>query len=147
MAAWADCIGTANFGERASNLAHYLALRHRDLRPLQRPLMMLGLSSLGRLESRVVPTLVAVRAALAALAGLAPEKGPSTETFFAGERRLVERTHELLDASASSRAVALLVTCPTEAAAEPSFMQAARRAEWRRCASIVRATMPITGGK
>ena len=65
MAAWADCIGPADFGESASNLAHYLALRHRDLRPLQRPLMVLGLSSLGRLESRVVPALAAVRAALA----------------------------------------------------------------------------------
>ena len=124
MAAWADCIGPADFRESASNLAHYLALRHRDLRPLQRPLMVLGLSSLGRLESRVVPTLAAVRAALAALAGLGPEEGPSTETFFAGERRLVERTHDLLGVSASSRAVALLVTCPTEAAAEPAFMQA-----------------------
>jgi pyruvate kinase len=53
-----------------------------DLRPLQRPLMVLGLLSLGRLESRVVPTLGAVRAPLAALVRLAPEKGMSTETFF-----------------------------------------------------------------
>jgi pyruvate kinase len=124
MAEWADCIGSADFQESASNLAHYLALRHRDLRALQRPLMRLGLSSLGRLESRVVPTLVAVKAGLAALTGRAPEKGPSSETFFAGERRLAERTHELLGSSASSRAVALLVTCPTEAAEEPSFMKA-----------------------
>src|SRR6516225_7672322 len=123
-AAWADCIGPADFQESASNLAHYLAFRHRDLRALQRPLMRLGLSSLGRLESRVVPALMAVKAALAALTGLAPKNGPSTETFFGGERRLVERTHELLGSSASSRAVALMVTCPTEAAEEPSFMQA-----------------------
>jgi hypothetical protein len=74
-------------------------------------------------ESRVVPTLVAVKAALAVLTDLAPEKGPSSDTFFAGER-LAERTHELLGSSASSRAVALLVTCPTEAAEEPSFMKA-----------------------
>jgi len=82
-AAWADCIGPADFQESASNLAHYLAFRHRDLRALQRPLMRLGLSSLGRLESRVVPALMAVKAALAALTGLAPENGPSTETFLA----------------------------------------------------------------
>ena len=40
-----------------ANLAHYLALRHHDLRPLQRQMMWRGLSSLGRLESRVLPTL------------------------------------------------------------------------------------------
>jgi pyruvate kinase len=121
-AAWAGRIVRAGFAESASNLAHYLALRHRDLRALQQPLMALGLSSLGRLESRVLPTLVAVKAALAALIGLTREQGPSSEAFFAGERRLVERTHELLGTSASSRPVGLLVTCPTEAANEPSFM-------------------------
>jgi len=160
VAAWADCIGPADFQESASNLAHYLALRHRDLRALQRPLMRLGLSSLGRLESRVVPTLMAVQAALAALTGLAPEEGPSTETFFAGERRLAERARELLGNSASSRAVALLVTCPTEAAEEPSFMKAlAERGveavrincahddadHWQRMIDHVRAAEKATG--
>lgn len=66
-AAWAEHITRASFAESAANLAHYVALRHRDLRSLQRPLMVLGLSSLGRLESRVLPTLAAVKAALAAL--------------------------------------------------------------------------------
>src|SRR5271166_873136 len=98
-AAWAGHIVRAGFDESAANLAHYLALRHRDIRAMQRPLMALGLSSLGRLESRVLPTLAAVKAALAALAVLIPEKGPSSETFFAGERRLAERTHELLGTS------------------------------------------------
>ena len=46
-AAWAGHIAQEGFEESAANLAHYLALRHRDLRPLQRPLMVLGLSSLG----------------------------------------------------------------------------------------------------
>ena len=160
MAAWADVIGPAEFGESASNLAHYLALRRRDVRPLQRPLMTLGLSSLGRSESRVVPTLLAVKAALAALTGLAPEKGPSSEAFFAGERRLSERTRELLGSSASSRAVALLVTCPSEAAEDPSFMHAlAERGveavrincahddadRWRRMIDHVRAAERATG--
>ena len=159
-AAWADCIGPADFQESASNLAHYLAFRHRDLRALQRPLMRLGLSSLGRLESRVVPALMAVKAALAALTGQAPGNGPSTETFFDGERRLVERTHELLGSLASSRAVALMVTCPTEAAEEPSFMQAlAERGveavrincahddadHWHQMIDYVRAAEKVTG--
>jgi len=52
--------GSEDFADSAINLGAYLALRHHDLRPLQRKLMALGLSSLGRLESRVVPTLAAV---------------------------------------------------------------------------------------
>jgi pyruvate kinase len=120
-AAWRSSIDRADFQESAANLAHYMAFRRRDLRALQRSLMKLGLSSLGRLESRVSPTLVAVKAALAALARLPPEEGPSSETFFAGERLLAKRTHELLGAPTSR---ALLVTCPTEAADDPSFMLA-----------------------
>ncbi|MCW5737045.1 MAG: pyruvate kinase [Enhydrobacter sp.] len=85
--------------------------------------MSLGLSSLGRLESRVLPTLLAVRAALAALAGMPQEESPSPEIFFAGERRLVERTQEVLGKAATSRPTAILVTCPTEAADDPGFMQ------------------------
>jgi len=128
---WADDVVRPGFAESASNLAAYAALRRRDLRDLQRSLMALGLSSLGRLESRVLPTLFAVKAALAALAGLAPEDGPSREIFFAGERRLVERTHEVLGNAATARPTAILVTCPTEAADDPSFMQglAQRRVE------------------
>src|SRR5512134_2025262 len=82
-AAWRSCINRADFEESAANLAHYMAFRHRDLRALQRSLMRLGLSSLGRLESRVLPTLIAVKAALAALARLPPEEAPSSDAFFA----------------------------------------------------------------
>jgi pyruvate kinase len=67
--AWASTIERPAFSASAANLAHYMALRRRDLTQLQRPLMVLGLSSLGRLESRVAPTLSAVSAALAALQG------------------------------------------------------------------------------
>ena len=129
-------------------------------RSLQRPLMVLGLSSLGRLESRVLPTLAAVKAALAALAGLTPEKGPSSESFFAGERQLAERTHELLGGFGIVSPIALLVTCPTEAADEPSFMVAlAQRGveavrincahddadHWQRMIDHVRAAEKATG--
>jgi pyruvate kinase len=66
---WRDWKIRPDFAASAENLAAYLALRHYDLRATQRDLMELGLSSLGRLESRVLPTLHAVRASLAALAG------------------------------------------------------------------------------
>jgi pyruvate kinase len=48
----------------------------------------------------------------------------SSDAFFAGERHLAEHTHELFGISASSRPIALLVTCPSEAAEEPSFIVA-----------------------
>ncbi|WP_420360326.1 hypothetical protein [Agrobacterium vitis] len=74
------------------NLCHYLSLRHRDLRVLQRELMWRGLSSLGRLESRVLPTLDAVSAALSGLQGVASHLDELSESkFFAGERSLRKR--------------------------------------------------------
>ena len=54
---WHGDIEQSSFAASAGNLAHYLALRHHDLRDLQRELMRHGLSSLGRLESRVLLTL------------------------------------------------------------------------------------------
>ena len=68
-----------DFLPAAENLAAYLALRHYDLRAVQRDLMALGLSSLGRLESRVLPTLDAVAGALAALRGALAREGPRTK--------------------------------------------------------------------
>ena len=121
---WGPNIEREDFARSALNLAHYLALRHRDLRSLQRNLMLLGLSSLGRLESRVAPTLIAVKSALAALLGRAPEARPSARAFFAGERRLLANTREVLGGTEASPPIALLVTCPTEAASDPDFMLA-----------------------
>jgi pyruvate kinase len=120
--AWADKIERKGFAPSAANLAHYLALRRHDLRPLQRALAALGLSSLGRLESRVMPTLLAVRATLAELCGEPRSVRPSLHQFFAGEHELAQRSEELFGAASSGRATALLVTCPSEAADDPSFM-------------------------
>lgn len=117
-----------HFAPSALNLAAYLALRQHDLRALQRELMRLGLSSLGRLESRVFPTLAAVRGALAAIAGVSHTPAelkmsdPEPHAFFAGERTLEARTRELFGPAPAHRNVALLITCPTEAATDPSFM-------------------------
>jgi len=53
----------------AKNLLHYLALRSRDLRPLQDQLAHLGLSSIGRSEPHVLATLDAVLHNLRVLSG------------------------------------------------------------------------------
>ena len=93
------------------NLAHYLALRHHDVRPLQRALMRHGLSSLGRLESRVLPTLDAVLVALAARAGRqSPVPLPSSETFFAGEARLEQATDLMFGPPPAHRRSRIMVT-------------------------------------
>lgn len=105
------------------NLAHYLAIRHRDLRLLQRRLMALGLSSLGRLESRVLPTLDAVAHALARISGVEPSTAaPDDLAFFAGERRLAERTDILFGPARSHRKGRIMVTLPSEAADDPGFV-------------------------
>jgi len=106
-----------------ANLAHYLALRKHDVRELQRRLMTRGLSSLGRLESRVMPTLDAVVHALDRLtddsSGIAP---PEEAAFFAGERRLVSASDILFGPSAHGRRTRIMVTLPSEAATDPDLV-------------------------
>ncbi len=106
-----------------ANLAHYLALRHHDLRALQRQLMWRGLSSLGRLESRVLPTLDAVLAALSAITGKpSPFPAPTEETFFAGEVRLAEATDALFGTQPAHRRTRIMVTLPSEAAGNAALV-------------------------
>jgi pyruvate kinase len=121
FAAWAELIERPAFEPSARNLAAYLALRRHDLRPLQRRLMTRGLSSLGRAESRVMPALGAVRAALAAQTGH-PRPPCPADDFFAGETRLANETATLFGECAPSPTARLLVTCPSEAATDPDFM-------------------------
>lgn len=110
------------------NLAHYLVLRRHDLRPLQRQLMRRGLSSLGRLESRVLPTLDAVLAALAALAGRpAPHDAPDEAAFFAGAARLDVASTAILGPEPAGRYTRIMVTLPSEAATDADFVLALAR--------------------
>lgn len=122
--------GGAGFGASEpdaalDNLAHYLALRRHDIRPLQRALMWRGLSSLGRLESRVLPTLDAALAALAATLGRPGQWTPADPaSFFAGERRLEAAAHRLFGAAAAGRYTRIMVTLPSEAATDPALVEA-----------------------
>jgi pyruvate kinase len=105
------------------NLAHYLALRHHDLRGLQRQLMCHGLSSLGRIESRVLLTLDAVLAALSALTGQIPKNEPaSAEMFFSGEARLNQAADRLLGPRPVGRRGRIMVTLPGDAGLDPNFL-------------------------
>lgn len=106
-----------------ANLAHYLALRHRDLRPLQRRLTAHGLSSLGRLEGRALPMLDAVLAALSAMTGRpSPAPAPTEAQLFAGETRLASASDALFGPAPVGRRARIMVTLPSEAAEDPDFV-------------------------
>lgn len=118
---WGPWIEREEFRPSAMNLAHYLALRHHDLRPLQEELTLLGLSSLGRLESRVLATLDAVLSSLAAVAGAPPLPRPEPARLREGPVRLAAAAESLLGPASMGRKVRILVTCPSESADDPGF--------------------------
>jgi pyruvate kinase len=123
---WRPSIQRRSFLLSGHNLAAYLALRQRDLRPLQAALMPWGLSSLGRGESRVLANLDAVIATLAAI--VQEDKAhlprhPPLRTFFMGERLLNDNVEALFGRSLSPRRVRIMVTLPTEAAHDYGFVR------------------------
>jgi len=113
----------------ANNLCQYLSLRHHDLRDLQRRLMCLGLSSIGRLESRVMWTLEAVIASLAVIDERSDvPRRPTEDEFFNGEQLLATAADELLGPGHGNRRGRIMVTLPTSAAEDPEFIdELARR--------------------
>ena len=118
---WRPRIERPSFRLGALNLGHYLALRRQDLRPLQRQLMHLGLSSLGRAEGRVLASLDAIILALCGLAGTAAPTGiqrPTQRQFFRGERLLARNSEEVFGTAQPGRSGRILVTLGTEAAQE-----------------------------
>jgi pyruvate kinase len=108
-----------NYQVSAWNLLHYLALRRRDLRPLQLRLAEMGLSSLGRAESHVLATVDAVLEILHRMAHRS-WKPPTIEAtildFASGQRLLAEHTEALLGPAPPQRRVRIMVTMPGEAA-------------------------------
>lgn len=86
---WRSRIQRQAFLSSGLNFAHYMALRRHDLRPLQAALIPWGLSSLGRLEARVMPNLDAVIATLGAVCEVSPANLPSRPSigaFLEGDR-------------------------------------------------------------
>jgi pyruvate kinase len=125
FARWRGGLERPAFRASALNLAHYLALRRRDLRETQSALAMLGLSSLGRAEGRVLANLDAVISALAALAGRDPPDGvrrPAPRAFLRGVRRLDRNAAELFGESASARRTRILATLGADAADDPAVV-------------------------
>ncbi len=117
----------------ATNLVHYLAVRTQDLRPLQRQLRDLSLSSLGRLEGHVHDTLQGVRLALLALLGELPAHDPAAAEppGLDGERAaglLAGHATELLGPSPAGRQTRVMVTLPADASTDPELLRTLLRA-------------------
>lgn len=113
-----------NFQASARNFLHYLAIRHQDIRPLQRDLSALGLSSLGVLESHVMASLNAVMARLENLSGQDESDKPQAPVdFVSGPGLLQKHADALLGAADDGREVRIMVTLPSEAARDPALIQ------------------------
>ncbi|MBL8734345.1 MAG: pyruvate kinase [Planctomycetes bacterium] len=103
----------------ARNLAHYLAVRSRDLRELQSELHAMSLSSLGRMESHVRTTIAGVRRALLALLGERPHGAAAEITGEDdGDRRLQRHAAQLLGTLPPERGTHIMVTLPSDAASD-----------------------------
>ena len=111
--------------ESAYNLAHYLAVRQVDIRPLQRELSQLGLSSLGVIEAHVMASLNAVLQLLHALGQrpVPPELHQDPPiTFEVGQAMLDRNTEVLFGPRPEGRRVRVMVTMPSEAADDSAII-------------------------
>jgi pyruvate kinase len=106
----------------ARNLVHYLALRRRDERALQGLLSERGLSSLGRCEAHVDPTVAAVQRAVALMRGTAVAEDPA-DAIRRGAARLPARADALLGPPSPGRATRIMVTLPGEAADDADLVR------------------------
>lgn len=119
---WKKDITRDSFYHSAMNLAHYMALRKNDLRELQWELIPLGLSSLGRLEARVMPTIDSVVRACALIAQEEPPAAYQPKgKFTAGEELLAQNSELTLGPEPDNRYTRIMVTLPTEAAWQPEI--------------------------
>jgi pyruvate kinase len=104
----------------ARNLAHYLALRRTDVRPLQERLAWIGVSSLGRAETHVLANLDKVLGILHRLADRpwTPRIEDEPVGFNRGRALLERHAEALLGPVPAGRAVRIMVTLPSEAATD-----------------------------
>ncbi len=122
LVAWGPVARRAGYAS-PENLAQYLALRHTDLSSLQRRLQALGLSSLGRSEARVITALDAIISTLERLAGIPASPYPGATAMQAADRALRAERDRLFGGCDSAPYSRIMVTLPSEAAAEPRLLR------------------------
>jgi pyruvate kinase len=105
----------------ARNLVHYLAIRQRDIRELQKGLSQIGLSSLGVLEPHVIASLDAVLAVLDRLRGAPPsiDYQAAPVDFDRADQLLLDHATRSLGPAPAGNATRMMVTMPSEAAEDP----------------------------
>jgi len=108
------------YAASARNFAHYLALRRSDIRPLQERLAWIGVSSLGRSEINVLANLDKVLGILHRLVERHWESHTDEEPIGIqrGQALLDLHTERLLGVPPAERRVRIMVTLPSEAAAD-----------------------------
>ncbi len=107
-----------------ANMRAYLALRERDNRDLQAALARLGVSSLGRSEAHVVASVEQVLAIVERLLAESPTAASATAAAFdEGDARLRRRTRALFGGDRRHRETRIMVTLPSEAAADPDLVR------------------------
>jgi len=120
---WRPRVAHRGFAAGARNLANYLALRAIDMTALQPALTAHGLSSLGRSEGHVLPSLDALLASLARIAGDPAPPYPPRAGFTAGQRALDQAQQHLFGGMPGDRRTRVMVTLPSEAAHDAGLVQ------------------------
>lgn len=111
--------------QSSRNLIHYLAMRQFDIRPMQRILSSLGLTSLGRVESHVLASLNELQKVLHILARTETAHAQTVPpvSFETGRELLTARTRELLGEKPNGRYVRMMITMPSEAATNKALVE------------------------
>ena len=107
---------------RALNLSHYIALRGHDLTDLQYRLVARGLSSLGRSEARVAPSLDALIATLRRLTGDASAPYPAAVARPGASELDAEADRMFGKRPKGAPRVRVMATLPPEAATQPELV-------------------------
>lgn len=112
------------FSQSALNLAHYLAFRRYDLRELQIRLASHGLSSLGRAEASVMPTLESVILLLCRAISVAPPFAfPATTLDSKGDDILTANTLALFGDDHAGHISHVMVTMDSAVACSPQHIR------------------------
>lgn len=109
--------------ESALNLVHYTELRRHDIRDLQARLSKYGLSSLGRTESHVLPSIDTLIWTLTRLVNPETEHTAAPAGFPDGGELLARNAVNLLGPRPEERSTRIMVTLPSEAATDASLVR------------------------
>jgi pyruvate kinase len=125
LARWQPVLQRSDFQTGAANLAHYLAFRELDLRPLQQVLATYGLSALGRCESRVMPNIDAVIANLRLISGEEHDQvvRPRAADFLAGSEELKRHTDAIFGPPVDGRETRIMVTLALKSARKKDMLR------------------------